>query len=127
MSEPFVIEHDAYDRRAFRELLEVSESLREVRDGGQKLMPGFEALLFDLYAALYKFNVILKGAEALPPSAIFPRALLAAVLRAPAYGRLREKTVLDEERAGQGAVALAREVLRSIRRDALLDEGELLD
>jgi uncharacterized protein with von Willebrand factor type A (vWA) domain len=123
---PAVVERDSYDARAFSGLLSTPGELRAVRDEGARLMPGFEALLGDLYAALYKFNVVIAPEAALPASALLHRAIVERVLGAPAYREIRRESVLDEELSGAGAAALARELLRAIRRDLLLDEGELL-
>lgn len=49
-----VLNTDAFDKRRFKELFEMSEGLQKVRQEGQ--LPTTEALLGDIWAALYKMK-----------------------------------------------------------------------
>jgi uncharacterized protein with von Willebrand factor type A (vWA) domain len=120
------VEHDGYDRAAWRQAFAASETLQRTAARGARLLPRFDALLFDLYLALYKLNVLPRPAAAVPPSAQIHRRILGDVLAAQGYAALRERTALDEPRAAAGAARLADEVLKALKQEELLDEEELL-
>src|SRR5438067_11199974 len=112
-----VLEHDSFDRRAYSDVARGSARLAKLGEQGGKLVPHFDALLFDLFAALFKLNAVLRPANAVPESARLSRRLLEAVLAAPGFQKLREKTALDEFRAAMGAASVAEDLLRSLRNE----------
>ncbi len=90
------------------------------------MLPNFAALLQDLFAALYKYNVVPLPESSVAPSARVNRVLLDGLLASAPYEHLKARTQLDETRAGLATVLLgerALEVLRSgkpfMRRDLL--------
>jgi hypothetical protein len=52
------IETDSYDRGLFGDLESESEGLGDLIGRGSSLLPGFRALMLDLFAAFYKHNVV---------------------------------------------------------------------
>jgi hypothetical protein len=90
------IETDAYDRAAFARLTAESPALQALTTSGAKLLPHFESFLLDLYALLYKMNVLLHPDDAVTPAAGFYRFLIDELRGAPALDMLRRQTVLDE-------------------------------
>ena len=90
------IECDAYDRQAFERLTSESESLQALAASGSRLLPHFEGFLLDLFALLFKMNVLLHREDAVVPSAALFRFLLDQVRGAPGVQAIRQQTVLDE-------------------------------
>jgi uncharacterized protein with von Willebrand factor type A (vWA) domain len=122
-----IVESDRYDRAAIARLRRTSEAWREVEAEGGRLVPGFGALLDDLFCALFKMNVLVLPSGQTPASTAFARRILASVLAGPAYQALRLHTLLDEARAGLGAVLLAEGLVRALREERVLTSGDLLD
>ncbi len=54
MSNRSVLNTDAFDKRRFREIFEMSSGLQKLR--GQSTLPMFESLLADIWASLYKMK-----------------------------------------------------------------------
>lgn len=122
-----VIESDSYDRATIERLRRASHAWRTLDEDGAKLVPHFPALVEDLFCALFKMNVLRLPQDRIAASAAFNRRVLESVLGGPAYEALRLHTVLDEARAGLGAVLLGESVLRALREDRVLTSGDLLD
>ena len=73
-----VLNTDAFDKRRFKELFEMSEGLQKVREEGQ--LPTTEALLGDIWAALYKMkpHILTEGIDpALKPKLTIMEKLMA--------------------------------------------------
>jgi uncharacterized protein with von Willebrand factor type A (vWA) domain len=121
------VETDSYDRAAFRELCGDSPSLRELIASGANLLPHFDGFVLDLFAALFKLNVVLRDAAEVRPSAGFFRVILEEVLKTPVLQALREATALDEARAGLATVLLGERLLELIKSERIITRAEMLD
>ena len=121
------IETDSYDRARFAGLRSDAESLRELEEEGSIFLPAFGALLQDLFAALYKYNVIFRPEAEVAPRARVNRALLDGLLASAPLEHLRERTRLDEGRAGLGALLLGEKALETLRAEKLFTRRDLLD
>jgi len=121
------VESDSYDRATIVRLRRASRAWQALDADGARLVPHFAALVEDLFAALFKMNVLTLPPEQTAPSAAFNRRVLSGVMSGPAYELLRLNTVLDEARAGLGAVLIGEAVLRALREDRVLTSGDLLD
>lgn len=91
------------------------------------LLPHFAALLQDLFAALYKYNVLPLPESAVAPSARVNRVLLDGLLASTPYEHLRARTQLDETRAGLATVLLGERALDVLRSEKLLSRRDLVD
>jgi uncharacterized protein with von Willebrand factor type A (vWA) domain len=120
-----VLEHDAFDERAFEAVARGSARLAELTVQGEKLLPHFDALLFDLFAAHFKLNAVLRPEEAIPESARFARRVVAGLVEAPAFRALRDATALDEFRAAMAAARVAEDLLRALRSEEMLSAEDL--
>ncbi|HEY8516825.1 MAG TPA: VWA domain-containing protein [Candidatus Binatia bacterium] len=125
--DPHVVESDSYDRAAIVRLRRGSQAWRTLDEEGSRLVPHFPALVEDLFCALFKYNVVLLPPERTAASTAFNRRVLAGVATGPAWEMLRLHTILDEARAGLGAVLVGEAVLRALREDRVLTSGDLLD
>lgn len=91
------------------------------------LLPHFEGLLQDLFAALYKQNVLPLPEATIAPSARVNRTLLDGLLASTPYEHLRARTPLDEARAGLATVLLAERALELLRAEKVFSRRELVD
>ena len=121
------IESDSYDRAVYRKLRDDSPSLRNLEESGGALVPRFDALLQDLFCALFKYNVLFLKEDAVLPSAALNRALLTALHQGELARLLREATVLDEGKAGLATVLLGEGALRLLKSEKPLTRRDLLD
>src|SRR5215831_18914537 len=121
------IENDSYDRAAYRKLRDDSPSLRVLEESGNSLVPRFDALLQDLFCALFKYNVLFFKEDAVLPSAGLNRVLLEALHQGDLAQLLREATVLDEGKAGLAAVLLGEGALKLLKAEKPLTRRDLLD
>jgi len=124
---PYWVETDSYDAEAFAHLCRDLPSLRAAEATGQKFLPHFSALLFDLYALLYKATLVFRPPEQVLPSAFFHKALLDAIVDAPAFEALRLQTVLDERQSGLAALTLGERLLGLLRSERLVNRAQMLD
>ena len=121
------VESDSYDRAVYQKLRAASPSLRTLEESGAPLLPHFEALLRDLFCALFKYNVVFFKADNVLPSAAVNRELLTALHTGELAQLLREATVLDEGQAGLAAVLLGEGALRVLKSEKPLTRRDLLD
>jgi uncharacterized protein with von Willebrand factor type A (vWA) domain len=118
---------DGYDRAAFRGLKADSPSLQELERSGSKLLPHFAELLLDLFALLFKLNIVVRPADDVVPSAALYGALIDHLRVAPALEMLRRQTVLDENRAGLATLFLGDRLLDLLKSERLVSRGDMLD
>ncbi len=121
------MESDSYDRGIFGRLSAESASLRETIDAGAALLPRFAALVEDLFDLCFKNTIVFRDPGCVAPSAHPNRPLLDALASSPALAALRQHTVLDETRAGLGALLLAEELLVQLRNQRLWTRDDLRD
>ena len=121
------VESDSYDRAVYQKLRAASPSLRTLEESGAPLLPHFDALLRDLFCALFKYNVVFFKADNVLPSAAVNRELLTALHSGELANLLREATVLDEGQAGLAAVLLGEGALRVLKSEKPLTRRDLLD
>jgi uncharacterized protein with von Willebrand factor type A (vWA) domain len=121
------IETDSYDRSRFAELRRDSPSLRALEERGSVFLPRFDALLRDLFAALFKYNVIHLPEPSIAPSARVNRLLLDGLLTSASYAHLKTRTQLDPARAGLATVLLGERALDLLRSEKLFPRRALLD
>ncbi len=119
-----LVEADAYDRDAYRRALAGGAEAAKLLDAGRRVLPHFDALVEDLFAAFFKLVVRLR--DDAPRAAVLNRRLLAAALSSPGADELRRGAALDEVRAASAALAVARAALAEIRKGELLGADELL-
>lgn len=121
------IESDRYDRRAWAELGAGAESIRALTEAGERLAPHFGALMRDLFLGLFKYNVVWLKPDAVRRGALLNRAILEHLLPSPAFAMLKERTLLEEDKAVLGAIVLGEHALEMLRTEKLANRSELLD
>ena len=98
-----------------------------MEERGGVLLPHFSALLQDLFAALFKYNVLHRPEATIAPSARVNRVLLDGLLTTAAYEHLKTRTQLDEARAGLATVLLGERALELLRSEKVFSRRELVD
>jgi len=121
------IEVDTYDRAAFARLIADSPSLQGLAASGGKLLPHFDAFLLDLYALLYKMNIVVHPESEVTPACGFYRFLIEELRASPALDVLRQQTVLDEGVAGLVTLLLGEALLELLKSERVLARGDMLD
>jgi len=121
------IESDTYDRATLAHLTAESPSLLALLESGSKLLPHFDGFLLDLFALLFKMNIVIHPHDAVVPSAAFFRLLIDQLLATPVIEILRRQTVLDETRAGLATVLLGDRLLSLLKSERVLTRAEMLD
>lgn len=119
-----VVEHDRFDRAALARVAGPA-GLTALAERGARWLPGWPALVDDLFFAFYKAAARLRPDDDLPPSARLPRALLGDVMAAPGYGAARRRTMLDEAAAAAAAQQVGERLFALVRGGELLLEDEL--
>jgi uncharacterized protein with von Willebrand factor type A (vWA) domain len=121
------IESDSYDRRAWSDIGLGAPAIGELVEAGRRLVPHFDALLGDLFFALFKYNLVWLKTDAVRKSAILNHTILDRLVASPAFEALKGRTLLEEDKAAIGALALAEQALELVRSERLLNRRELLD
>ena len=121
------IESDAYDRSALARLMADSPSFQALEASGARLLPHFEGFVLDLFALLFKLNVVVYPEETVSPSAAFYKLIIDELRAAPVLETLRQQTVLDEPTAGLATLLLGEALLELLKSERILTRTEMLD
>jgi uncharacterized protein with von Willebrand factor type A (vWA) domain len=96
-------------------------------EAGGRLVPHFDALLADLFLALFKYNLVWQKPDAVRRSASLNRAILEELLPSPAFEALKSRTLLEEDKAAIAAMVLGERALKMIRSEKLINRNEMVD
>jgi uncharacterized protein with von Willebrand factor type A (vWA) domain len=121
------LENDGYDRRAWSEIVAGATTIGDLTEAGERMVPHFGAFLEDLFLALFKYNLVWNKPDEVRRSAILNRTLLQALIPSPIFAALKERTLLEEDKAAIAALVLAEQVLETLRAEKLLNRNEMLD
>ena len=122
----YTIEHDGFDFDQFEQLFRTEPALQRVHEKAQRLLPHPKALLTDLFAALYKLNVLLRRPDEVAGSVQINRRLVAAVVDSAHFAALRERTQLDIDAIREALPPLADRVVRALTRGDRVVASELI-
>jgi uncharacterized protein with von Willebrand factor type A (vWA) domain len=121
------IESDSYDRRAWHDLGLTAPTITELVEAGERLVPHFGALLEDLFFGLFKYNLVWNKAPSVRDSAALNRTILQQLIPSPGFAMLKERTLLEEDKAVIAALVLGEQVLKMVRAERLINRREMLD
>jgi uncharacterized protein with von Willebrand factor type A (vWA) domain len=121
------IESDSYDRRAWSEILSGTAAFKDLTEAGGALVPHFDALLADFFLALFKFNLVWHKPDAVRRAAALNRTILNEILPSPAFEALKNRTLLEEDKAAIAAIVLGERALEMIRSERFLNRREMVD
>ncbi|PIC99086.1 VWA domain-containing protein [Sporosarcina sp. P29] len=117
-----VLNTDAFDKRRFKELFEMSDGLQKVREEGQ--LPTIEALLGDVWASLYKMKpriIVERIDPALKPN----KTIVEKLMKDENFEEYRNFTRLDDLAATVCTVKMVEKINLWLAEAKALDE-ELL-
>ncbi|MBX2810368.1 MAG: VWA domain-containing protein [Myxococcales bacterium] len=128
MIEVQTLEIDGYDRDVFERIYRADKTLHAHKERLGRLLPHPFALLLDLFAVLFKLNLMIRPRQEVQPSVLINRHLVEAVLGRPGIQALRERTQLNEYETRIVLVVLVDRLLRALTRSnhmspSMLDEG----
>ncbi len=121
------IESDSYDRRAWSEILADTPAFKDLTEAGGALVPHFDALLADFFLALFKYNLVWQKPDAVRRAAALNRTILDEIVPSPVFEALKNRTVLEEDKAAIAAIVLGERALEMIRTERFLNRREMVD
>jgi uncharacterized protein with von Willebrand factor type A (vWA) domain len=121
------LESDGYDRRAWNEIRSSAPSLATLAESGGELIPHFDALLQDLFFSLFKYNLIFQKPDQVRRSAILNRTILDQLVPSPTFEALKNRTLLEEDKAAIAAIVLGEQVLEMVRSERVVNRKDMLD
>ncbi len=121
------LESDSYDRRAWNEIRSTAPSLATLADSGGELIPHFDALLQDLFFSLFKYNLIFQKPDAVRRSAVLNRTILDQLIPSQTFEALKNRTLLEEDKAAIAAIVLGEQVLEMVRSERIVNRKDMLD
>jgi len=121
------LESDSYDRHAWNDIRSTAPSLATLAESGGELIPHFDALLQDLFFALFKYNLVFQKPDAVRRSAILNRTVLDQLIPSPTFEALKNRTLLEEDKAAIAAIVLGEQVLEMVRSERLVNRNEMRD
>lgn len=119
-----VLNTDAYDRRRFGQILDMSEKLKTVSKEGKKLFPSFQPLMGDMWAGLFKMKPELL--EEVPTNMEMNHDLIEKIMAEESYQEFREFTRLDDLASAIGTTKYSETVMKWIKEQSEKDQ-ELAD
>ncbi|MEM7679337.1 MAG: hypothetical protein AAF449_25470, partial [Myxococcota bacterium] len=120
------VDHDGFDRDQFDRLMQTEPALRRVVEKARRLLPHPEALLLDLFSAMYKLNVVLRRPTEVAPSVMINRRLVAAVVESDYLAELRRRTQLDVAACREALPPLADRIIRALTKGHRVVASELI-
>lgn len=121
------LQFDPLDAAAWGKVSGPESGLVLLGQAGEVRLPGFGALVEDLFYAFYKGNVELTPANALPPRALVARRILADITASGGFHEARRVTLLDEESAAAAALHVGKQILSLLKSGELLLKSESMD
>lgn len=117
------IQHDAFDKAAYEEILRQSKELQNLSAQGIQTLNTFAEMSEDVFFALYKVKPELTPANELATEYLLNHDLMSKMMEAQSYQELREYTQLDELGAGIGSKVLLENLLKQLEQDGDLKEA----
>ena len=126
------LDHDSVDLDLYMELVHGSEAFGQLEETGSRLIPHMDALLFDLFCAFFKLNVLPiapsdEGSAATRTSTAFNRTVIDRITSREGYPRIREVTSLDAFASATAALRVAESILLTIKKGEIFSKEDLLD
>ena len=81
-------------------------AFKDLTEAGGALVPHFDALLADFFLALFKFNLVWRKPGDVRRAAGLNRTILDEILPSPAFEALKNRTLLEEDKAAIAAIVL---------------------
>lgn len=108
-----VLNTDAFDRRRFKELLDMSAKLKAVEEQGREQFPSFSPLMGDIWACFFKMKPEL--VSEVPLEREMNRQLMEQIMQEEGFTGFREFTRLDDLSSALGTMKYSETVLEWIK------------
>ena len=116
------VQHDAFDKVAYQEILHQSKELQNLSTQGVQALNTFSEMAEDVFFSLYKVKPELTPSNDLATEYLLNHELMSKLMESQSYQELREYTQLDELGAGLGSKALLENLLKQLEQDSDLKE-----
>ncbi len=126
MNDLLCVESDGYDREVFAQIYRGEAGLQKLKDRLGHLLPHPEALLTDIFAVLFKLNVVFKPMQEVSTAVLINRRLVEAILGQRELKELRLRTQLDSSKTAEGLILIAQRILRALTRRDRVSAKQLL-
>ena len=110
-----------------KEIQSGAPTIAELVEAGERLVPHFGALLQDIFLGLFKYNLVWMPPDAVRRSAVLNQAILRELISSPPFEALKQRTLLEEDKAAIAALALGEQVIEMVRSERLINRREMLD
>ncbi|PRX38641.1 uncharacterized protein with von Willebrand factor type A (vWA) domain [Planifilum fimeticola] len=97
-----VLNTDAFDKRRFNEIFNMSKQLQKLNEAGEQRLPTFPDLLGDIWASLYKMRPEIK--EEVDTDLSANKQLMETIMNDDSFQNFREFTCLDDLSSAIGTV-----------------------
>lgn len=97
-----VLNTDAFDKRRFNEIFNMSKQLQKLNETGEQRLPTFPDLLGDIWASLYKMRPEIK--EEVDTDLSANKQLMETIMNDDSFQNFREFTCLDDLSSAIGTV-----------------------
>lgn len=115
-----VLNTDAFDRRRFERLFEMSEKMQELERKGRNMFPSFRPLMGDLWAGLFKMKPEIRNE--VPDMLYMNKQLMKRVMSDENFQEFREFTRLDDLASALGTMKHSETVLKWIEEQSMHNE-----
>ena len=122
-----IIESDSYDKKIFEGFEYSSKELANLIMSGDKILPGFKSLIFNIFVALYKNNVVFIEQDLFGYKYKLYYMILQKLVSSEKYNELREETVLDEYKSSLSTIMIGQDFLDFIKSETGLNKRNLLN
>ena len=76
---------------------------------------------------MFKYNLVWMPPDAVRRSAVLNQTILRELVSSPPFEALKQRTLLEEDKAAIAALALAEQVIEMVRSERLINRREMLD
>lgn len=111
-----VLNTDAFDRRRFERLFEMSEKMQLIERNGRNTVPSFRPLMGDIWASLFKMKPEIL--QEVPDVLQMNKRLMERIMNESGFHEFREYTRLDDLTSALGTLQYSETVLKWIKDQA---------
>ena len=108
---------DGYDREVLARILRTDRAIAGMRERLARLLPHADALICDLFAALFKLNVVARPEAQLSAAVLLNRRVVQSVLDNRDLPELRKRTELREAECAAVLPGLLERIMRALGRE----------
>ncbi len=112
-----VLNTDSFDKRRFKEIYQMSEKMRELKETGSEKLPSFYSLMGDIWASLYKMKPEMK--EEISKGLEMNRSFMEQIMSDQSFQSFRDFTRLDDLSSALGTVKFSEKTFEWLEQQEL--------